>query len=314
MSAPIFVDPVQDGVADPTVIWNRRRGEWWMFMTNRRPGLEGPGVGWIHGTPVTVATSPDGRVWTRSHDVAGLDDPADPGLNTHWAPEVIEAGGRYHMFLSYTAGAPVAFGTARRQIVHYVSPDLFAWERIGPLPLNSSKVIDACVAHCPDGLWRLWYKDEANGSSTWSAVSDDLMDWRPEARVIAGRNEGGFPHEGPNVFRLGGHWWMIVDEWRGQAAYRSPDALRWERQGLILEQPGRDPMDRAFARHADVVVEGDWAAAFYFTHPQWDEAAKPAPETPTERRTVIHVARLWVEDGRLVGDRDVGPLALTPPA
>ncbi|MCO4256258.1 hypothetical protein [Pseudarthrobacter cellobiosi] len=41
------------------------------------------------------------------------------------------------------------------------------------------------------------------------------------------------------MFKLGGQFWMIVDEWRGQAVYRSEDASGgWTRQeyldGLIL--------------------------------------------------------------------------------
>ena len=47
MSAPIFADPVNDGAADPAVIWNAERREWWMFYTNRRPRHEGPGWEWI---------------------------------------------------------------------------------------------------------------------------------------------------------------------------------------------------------------------------------------------------------------------------
>jgi hypothetical protein len=312
MSAPIYIDPVLDGAADPAVIWHEGRREWWMFFTNRRAHLEGPGVAWIHGTPVTVATSPDGLAWTRRGDVAGLDAPGDSGLNTHWAPEVIRVDGRYHMFLSYIAGAPAQFERTERHIVHLVSDDLESWTRLQQLKLSSDFCIDACVARCPDGLWRLWYKDEADGSSTWSLTSTDLRDWRLEGRVLAGKDQGGMPHEGPNVFELGGWWWMIVDEWHGQAVFRSADACDWQRQGLILDAPGADPMDRSFARHADVVVQDGWAALYYFTHPQWDEAAKPAPETGAERRTVIHVARLTVVDGRLVAERDVGPLRLTP--
>lgn len=102
--------------------------------------------------------------------------------------------------------------------------------------------------------------------------------------------------------------------------YRSSDMINWTRQGLILDVPGEDPMDRCFVRHADVVVLeqglGDLAemggyasvneaALFYFTHPEWDEAAKDVPQTGAERRTVIHVARLWVEDGVLKADRNI---------
>lgn len=313
MSAPIFVDPVLDGAADPTVIWNAGRREWWMFYTNRRAGLDSPGAGWIHGSPIGIATSPDGVTWRYRGTAQGLDDPAHPGLNTHWAPEVIAVDGTYHMYLSYIEGAPDSFARRIRHLIHLTSPDLETWTRHGALPTSSENCIDAAVARTPDGRWRLWYKDEADGSSTWSMVGDDLAQWTLERRVIPGKEQGGRPHEGPNVFLLGGHYWLIIDEWRGQAVYRSADTENWTYQGLILERPGRDPMDRSFARHADVVVQDGWAACYYFTHPQWDEAAKPAPLTPVERRTVIHVAKLWVEDGVLHADRDVAPLVLTPP-
>ncbi len=68
---------------------------------------------------------------------------------------------------------------------------------------------------------------------------------------------------------------------------------------LILDAPGDDPMDLRFARHADVIVDGDVGALLYSTHPEWDESEKDVPKTGQERRTVIHVAKIWVEgDGR----------------
>jgi hypothetical protein len=313
MSRPIYVDPILDGAADPVVIWHAKKREWWMLYTNRRAGHEGPGVEWIHGTPIGTASSLDGWTWRYRGMKLGLDAPYDTEHNTHWAPEVIEADGTYHMFLSYIIGVPDRFTDTVRRIVHLTSTDLEVWMWHGPLTLSSDNCIDACVFHCPDRMWRLWYKDEADGSSTWAAVSLDLEKWDVEGRVIPGKNQDGFPHEGPNVFELGGHIWMIVDEWRGQAVFRSADARHWERQGLILDRPGRDEDDRSFARHADVVVQDGWAALYYFTHPGWNEAAKPVPETPHERRTVIHAARLTVVDGRLVAERDITALRLTPP-
>ncbi|HJV98464.1 MAG TPA: hypothetical protein VJ617_05160 [Arthrobacter sp.] len=63
------------------------------------------------------------------------------------------------------------------------------------------------------------------------------------------------PHEGPNVFALGGWYWMIVDEWRGLAVHRSKDLKNWTRQGLILDTPGTGPDDSAIGQHPDVVVD-----------------------------------------------------------
>ena len=314
MSRPIFEDPTLDGAADPVVINRRGSNEWWMFYTNRRAAHPGPGVEWVHGSPIGIAVSTDdGANWAFRGNVQGLDDPADPGLNTHWAPEIVWELGEYHMYLSYITGTPDRWPGFPRHIVHFTSPDLETWTRRGVVPLASDYVIDAAVARCPDGLYRLWYKDEGHGSCTGVATSSDLYSWTPAGVAIPGKPDGN-PHEGPNVFEMGGWWWLIVDEWHGQAIFRSTDAIHWTRQGRMLDDPGTHPEDRRFARHADVVVSGDVAALFYFTHPGWAETETPAPLTHGERRTVVHVARLTVQDGTLVAERDVEPFALVPPA
>ena len=305
MSAPIYRDPVEDGAADPVVVRREGTDEWWMFYTNRRASADESGFGWIHGSPIGIAVSNDGGgSWHYRGTVKGLDAPGDTGLNTHWAPEVVFAEGQYHMFLSYITGVPTHWKVPRT-IVHFTSPDLETWTRVGPLTLSSSNVIDACVFRSPGGLWRLWYKDEGQGSSTWSATSTDMFNWTLEGRVLPGSPDAP-PHEGPNVFALGGFYWLIVDEWRGQAVYRSDDTLNWTRQGIVAGEPGADPMDRRYARHADGVVHGDHAAMYYFTHPEWEERVqKDGPPDVTARRTAIHQARLRVEDGVLVCERDV---------
>ncbi|MVS97690.1 family 43 glycosylhydrolase [Devosia marina] len=305
MSAPIFRDPVEDGAADPVVVRREGTDEWWMFYTNRRASAGEPGFGWIHGSPIGIAVSQDGGAsWAYRGTVKGLDAPGDDGLNTHWAPEVVFAEGQYHMFLSYITGVPTHWKVPRT-ITHFTSPDLETWSRVGPLKLSSSNCIDACVFPSPDGQWRMWYKDEGQGSSTWSATSPDMMNWALEGLVLPGSPDAP-PHEGPNVFALGGHYWLIVDEWRGQAVYRSNDTLRWTRQGLIADAPGADPMDQRYARHADVVVNGDHAAMYYFTHPEWDERSQTdGPPDVAARRTAIHQARLTVVDGVLLCERNV---------
>jgi hypothetical protein len=311
MSRPIYADPILDGAADPTIIHRRGTDELWMFYTVRRAAHEGPGVEWVHGSPIGVAVSTDGgATWAYRGTVAGLDDPADPGLNTHWAPEVIWGEGEYHMYLSYITGTPDRWPGFPRRIVHFVSPDLATWTRIGTIPLASDYVIDAAVARCPDGLYRLWYKDEGNGSCTGVATSPDLYTWSNAGIAIPGNRQGGNGHEGPNVFELGGYWWMIVDEWRGQAVFRSDDAIVWTRQGLILDQPGADPADLDFARHADVVVEDGWAALVYFTHPASTVHHTAELNDAATRRSTIHLARLTVEDSTLLCERDVDGLRL----
>ena len=35
-NAPLFRDPIYDGAADPTIIWNPKEKAWWIFYTNRR--------------------------------------------------------------------------------------------------------------------------------------------------------------------------------------------------------------------------------------------------------------------------------------
>ena len=304
----LFHDPVHDGATDPAVIRHHETGEWWMFYTQRRASVDEPGVAWVHGSRIGVARSADGEAWRYSGTVDDLRLGAGTGpewAETHWAPEVIHDGERYRMYLTVIDGIPDRWEGHARRIVEYVSDDLERWRLVGDIPLSSDRVIDACVARCPDGLWRMWVKDEADDSTTWVAASADLApgSWRVEGRAIGGR-----PHEGPNVFELGGWWWMLVDEWRGMGVHRSADAIRWTRQGgpddVILGEPGRRRGDATFGRHGDVVVEGDRAVLFYFTHPHWDGSELGSTDAAAARPSAVFAAPLAVVDGVLVCDRD----------
>lgn len=299
ISAPLYRDPIFDGAADPVLIFNRAERSWWMVYTARRAvGPELPGTQWIHGTDLGVASSTDGGAsWTYRGVIEGLD--LEWGRHTYWAPEIVDDGERYHMYVSVIRGVPDTWVGHERHIRHYTSADLLNWQYESTLELSSNFVIDACVARLPDGEgWRMWFKDEADGSSTWCADSSDLYSWRPGHRVV-----DHLPHEGPNVFALGGYWWMIIDEWRGQRVLRSTDLQVWEVQGLILDQPGVRPDDATIGLHADVVPTGpDQATIFYFTHPE--RIGTGHPDSYHTRRTSIQVARLTVQDGTLVCDRD----------
>ncbi|MCW2804727.1 MAG: hypothetical protein QOF52_998 [Propionibacteriaceae bacterium] len=309
-SAPLFRDPIFDGAADPTVIYNPLEQAWWMVYTNRRTTITlEEGLSWLFGSDLGVASSSDGGAsWHYRGILEGL--PFEWGRGTFWAPEIFAHDGIFHMYVSYIRGIPSPGADLPMHIHHYTSPDLISWTHHGPLPLNSDRVIDACVIERPGGGFRMWYKDQAGGSVTWAADSDDLFDWTVIGQVLATPTG----HEGPNVFAFGGYYWLLVDSWAGQLAYRSTDVDTWEPAGTILAgQHGE-----RFARtddvgpglHADVVVDGDRAWAFYFTHPD-----RPGQHHPTirSRRSSIQVVELKVVDGQLVCDRDQVPVpALRP--
>lgn len=309
--APLFTDPVHHAPTDPVVV-EAPDGTWRLLYTQRRAADRSGGVGWVHGTEIGVASSDDGGLtWTYAGVVDGLDHL--PGPNTLWAPEIVRIGAEYHMFLSHVPGTPASWD-ATRSITHHTSPDLTTWTYRGTLPLSSDRVIDACIVPLPTGGFRLWYKDEVAGSQQWSVDSPDLVTWTEPRPVITEP-----PGEGANVFRLGGWWWLLVDEWRGLGVYRSSDLESWERDGLVLDSPGARPWDAGTGRHADVVVgrtrAGDEVAwIFYFTH-----RVEPGPENvsttdeldddgiPLAHRTDVQVAAAVVVDDHLVCDRDADP-------
>ncbi|CAM3231370.1 glycosyl hydrolase [Paenibacillus lupini] len=300
MKAPLFRDPIFDGAADPVVVWNREAQEWWMIYTNRRATAEGETFAWVHGTDLGVASSRDGgSSWLYRGTLQGLD--IEWGSNTFWAPEIYWHDGLYHMYVSYIQGVPTTWSGHKRDMMHYTSPNLLNWTFCSKLELSSDRVIDACIHELTGGGFRMWYKDEANQSHTYAADSKDLYHWKVVGPVITERG-----HEGPNVFWFKGFYWMIVDEWRGQGVFRSDNLDTWERNGLILDQPGTREDDGTIGLHADVVVQGAQAFIFYFTHPgRKEELKQEGMEGRYEsRRSSIQAARLDVVDGVLVCNRD----------
>jgi hypothetical protein len=121
------------------------------------------------------------------------------------------------MLVSYIQGVPDRWEGHERTILHYTSPNLLDW-RLGPVDLNSDKVIDAAVHPLPTALPHVVQGRGPHDSHTYTCDSADLLTWTKPVPVITGD-----AHEGPNVFALGGWYWLIVDEWRGLAVYRSTD-------------------------------------------------------------------------------------------
>ncbi|MET0449343.1 MAG: hypothetical protein ABW004_13095, partial [Aeromicrobium sp.] len=125
-------------------------------------------------------------------------------------------------------------------------PDFFRWARF-------SRLGPAFAEFSASGDWagavRAAVGDDVPAGIVLVTVDvDGALSARsgPSRPVVEGR-----PHEGPNVFALGGWHWLIVDEWRGQAVYRSVDLSTWTADGHILVEPR--------GHHADVVTTADEA-------------------------------------------------------
>ena len=194
-------------------------------------------------------------------------------------------------------------GDAR--ITHYTSPDLWNWKHEGDLKLSSNNVIDPTFYKLPDGKWHVWFKDQTLGSITMTGSSGNLKDWITADKPAI----GGKPHEGPKVFFFKNTYWMITDEWAGQRVYCSKDAAIWEKQGMILDKNGTRNQDTPTGAHADVVVTGEKAYIFYFTHPGRKihfegELDKDGDYSYSNKRTVIQVAEIVERSGTLEAIRD----------
>lgn len=293
--SPLFRDPIYDGAADPVIIWNHIEKQWWMIYTNRRANVKTSGFEWIHGTDLGVASSNDGgHTFVYRGILEGL--AIEPGRNTFWAPEIIYENAIYHMYVSYVKGVPSTWNF-ERHILHYTSKNLWDWEFIGKLPLSSNRCIDACVHKLPNGNYGLWYKDEVNDSHTYMVESSDLYEFHNPIAVLEE-----FAHEGPNVFRFKGYYWMIIDTWKGQGVYRSKDAMIWSRCNDILSETGNKEDDYGFGYHADVYVQEDEAYIFYFTHP----GRIPCVEKNfyEQQRSSLQIRRLTVKNRELCCDRE----------
>ncbi|MGE9314084.1 family 43 glycosylhydrolase [Niabella sp. CJ426] len=293
---PVYDDPVHHGAADPVIVYNKKEQRWWMFYTNRRASLNDTTVQWVHGTRIGIAESKDGSKW-RYLDTANINYRPDQGY-THWAPDVIEHNGTWHMYLTYVPGTFNGWAHPR-VIVHLTSADLRNWNYQSVLKLVNDKVIDASVYKINDSLWRMWYNNEKDGKSIYYADSKDLYKWEDRGKAIAARGEG------PKVFYWKSRYFMIIDAWKGMEIFSSPDLLKWKkRSSRILEQPGRGKDDQAIGGHCDVVVNGDKAYVYYFTHPGRGKDQPVAKGSFEDKRSVIQVAELQYRNGEITCDRD----------
>lgn len=302
---PLHRDPVHDGAADASTVYDATSGEWRMFYTNRRAELNvaDKDVSWVHGTHIGVATSKDGAGWS----YGGVADiPAACTGPTLWAPEVQRFDDKWHMWLTVVPGV-FSDWNAERFIVHLTSDDLKRWTCGERLDLGSDRVIDASVVALPTGGYRLWFNDERQGKAIRYADSADLIDWQVKGTVVS------TPGEGPKAFRWKDRWWLVSDAWKGLLVMRSDDATSWTRQeGYLLAEPGTHATDRAKGQHPDVIISGDRAYLIYFVHQSGEVEAKSDPNW--HRRSVLQIVEMHENGGTITVDRDA-PTAvrLAPP-
>lgn len=301
---PVFRDPVYDGAADPVVIWNSIEKKWWMLYTNRRATeTQLPGVSWVFKTPIGIAESEDGANWSYVGNANFPNLPAEAGGEnaTLWAPDVIYGDdGKWHMFLSIQAGIAERWGVVPGFIDHLTSYNLRDWnyQNRFKLPVGS---YDADVIKMPDGVWRMYYKDPNNHSSTFYYFeSRNLKDWSEPKLVMSIKGEG------PAVFKWKNYYWMILCDGKGFTSLRSVDAEKWDKHPggpLMPEGSGSGKDDMATARHGDVVISNDRAYFYYFTHPgQVGEDTKK--DGFEQRRSSIQVVELKLKDGWIKADRN----------
>lgn len=311
---PLYRDPLMDGAADVSIVYDRKARDWKMFYTNRRATLrldDPKDVAWVHGTKIGVARSRDGVRWEYTGEAS---IPATCTGETLWAPEVQHEGGVYHLWVTVVPGVFHRWGepAATSRIVHLTSHDLKQWSCADSLELESTRVIDASVMKIDD-RYRLWFKDERADSRIFAAGSDRLSGWKrlDEPPVLDQAAEG------PKVFRFKGRYWLIADAWKGLVVLSSQDAVSWTPQAArILEQPGLHATDRGKGQHPEIVVSGEGnherAFIYYFVHQGSEPEAASDPYW--NQRTVIQVAELEFRNGELVVDRnrDV-EVSLQPP-
>ena len=145
----------------------------------------------------------------------------------------------------------------------------------------------------------MYYNNENDGKSIYYADSQDLYNWTDSGKKVIG-DRG----EGAKVFTWKGKNWLILDSWNGLSVYSSEDFENWDKQKKnILQIPGMGVDDKVKGGHPDVVVQGERAFVFYFTHPGRIPANNGIDNYET-RRSSIQISELNYENGQITTNRD----------
>ena len=172
--------------------------------------------------------------------------------------------------------------------------------KIGKVKVSDGPVGLRCLA-----ITDSWENDSIYPSVAYPCYQMLSQTWDTQLAQEMGRAIADEPHEGPNVFYWQNKWWYIGDYWKGQKCFSSDDCTNWEYAGMILDKPGKRPHDQAIGNHADVLVLGEEAYIFYFSHVPVPEELDKTKPLPQEYRTLaVQVARLHTDGRMLYCDRD----------
>lgn len=300
--APLYRDPIFDGAADPSVVYDESDGSWLIYYTQRRANVPGPGVAWCFGCKIGIARSTNkGRSWFYEGTARGIACGSD--LDTFWAPHVFKHEGVFHMFVTYINKIPDNWGNGKPTLRHYTSNDGLNWKFSDVVDTGSDNIIDAAVVKLPDGRWLLVFRDDNAGTRTAMCTSTDLKIWKRLPQTVGDRR-----HEAPVIIFWKDKYWMITDDWQGLGVYVSVNGISYERNGTILNEPGRRRDDGIRGSHAGVAVVGDRAFVFYHVHPDRQPNDEKWETTNTHtykyKRSSLQIAELEVVDGKLTCNRD----------
>ena len=318
--SPLFTDPNYHGSCDPEVVWNAADDHWYIYYTARRPALQNT---WLR-TPLGVIRSKDLLQWQFLgycyFDAKGGQRDADA---TFWAPAITTHNDSLHMFVTYkpdTVPTQGAWG-GPGQIVHYktaLTDPVKGWRRVGVIHDQELSTIDATVFKIGE-KYKVWFKGKKKGArknELYQLETADFQRWEAKgftkSDVFNKSATGSGFEEAPYVFEWKGRYWLITDPHEGLFVYSSTDGDYWDFQGTILKENGSRPQDGSRARHCSVSIKDDRAFIFYHVEP-WrryelekaGEGRVPIFKQPLEnRRSVLQMAELKMEAGKIICDRD----------
>lgn len=206
-------------------------GTAWLAAVTPARGSADSGQSYLaRGSTVWLASSPDGRAWSKPQPVA-----LAPAFNR--APSIIEMpDGRVGViWVSDRHDRPALWLTFMGGDGTWSPPTEIGFVRSiesTPLPSNSYQydLAHSGPLFVPDSKGRLilaWVRDEDGGPQVWTALSADGRDWSPPVRVSSGPGDKGLLtiEETDGAYDL--YWTAAQGQNEQRWVSHSPDFVAW---------------------------------------------------------------------------------------